>query len=477
MDSISGNAPSSKTRFPILLITIVLLIILFAGAVAFMLVKKPALKNTVSSSGGVISGSFDINGVVPNGSTITLTEKVANSSDSPVVFAEGITPSDKNSWYFANTVSGKTYEVQASLMQNGIAIAQSSPIIVTSPADDEVLVLNVESDAPVTSAAISGNIVVNGYIPTGATITVSGRPLGGKAFTTFASNLPGQATQYLSYSSAIGGTTYEVQAQLLDGSGNNIGTSGTLMVTAPALNESLTINSTATMPITPTPTPVPTATVQATPVPTTPPQPAAISGSINFNGIAPPNSRIVILQKVYNTQNYQVAVDNITPTNAVTWSWQGPQPSTWYDLIAVLKQTQSNGTDQDLSTSAMTSVAAPASNIIFTLNSGVTLSAPGGPITVACGNESGVTWNAQITFTGVTNAGSYWYQIGSSNGGDDIQNATQNANGNSAMVIGQQMNSGTSYYYRYAYSNLQNQSAGSSQFSPFTNTTQLQCGN
>lgn len=476
MDPVSNHAPSHKTRLPILLITIVLLIILFAGAVAFMLAKKPAVKNGGGSSlGGVISGSFDVNGIVPSGATITLTEKVANSNDQPAVFATGITPTDKNTWYFANTASGKTYEIQASLMQNGIAIAQSSPLIVTSPADDEVLVLNVESDTPSPNAVISGNIAVNGYIPSGATITVSGRSLGAKTFTTIASNLAGQPTQYLSYDGAVGGTTYEVQAQLLDTNGNNIGTSGTLVVTAPALNELLTINSTAVVPATPTPSPSPTI-AQATPIPTAPPQPAAISGSINFNGVAPPNSRIVILQKIYNTQNYQVAVDNITPMNAVTWTWQGPQPSTWYDLIAVLKQRQSNGTDQDLSTSTMTSVAAPASNVIFTLNSGVTLNAPSGPITVACGNQSGVTWNAQITFTGVTSAGSYWYQIGSSNGADDIQNATQNANGNSAMVIGQQMNNGTSYYYRYAYSNLQNQSAGSSQFSPFTNTTQLQCG-
>lgn len=470
-----SSSSSTKNYLPPLIAFISLLVLLFLTGIAYLFLKKPAILNQ-SQGAAVISGSFDVNGVVPPGSTITITEKIANSSDAPAAFSEGVAPVDGGQWYFANTTKGQTYEIQASLIQNGIPIAQSSPLFVTSPADDEVLTLNIESEQPTGNAIISGTIAVNGYIPSGATISVFGRKLGNQQFTTIASNLAGQPQQFLSYSSAVAGQTYEVQAELLDDEGNNIGTSSTLVVTAPALNETITINSSSVMPATPTPTPAPTS-AQPTPTPTTPPQPAAISGSINFNGIAPSNSRIVILQKIYNTSNYQVAVDNITPTNAVTWSWQGPQAATWYDLVAVLKQRQSNGTDQDLATSAMQSVAAPASNIIFTLNSGISISAPGGPVTVNCNNESGSTWNGQIMFPSVAGAGAYWYQIGSTNGGSDQGNQTQNANGSQAMSIGLQMNNGQSYYARYAYSNLSNQGVGSNQYSPFSNTFQLQCGN
>jgi hypothetical protein len=123
----------------------------------------------------------------------------------------------------------------------------------------------------------------------------------------------------------------------------------------------------------------------------------------------------------------------------------------------------------------MASIAAPASNVTFTLNSGITLSPPPGPINISCGNLSGSNWYATVTFGGVSGAGTYWYQIGTSNGGSQTLNSTQNANGNSPASVQIQLNNGTQYYARYAYSNLPNQGTGGSQFSPFTGTTSLQC--
>ena len=477
-----------------------LIIIIFVGILAGLAITigvlsfekqkaaSTAQKQTVIAT--PISGTFGINGVIPSGATLTVTAKTANSSNPEQVFAAGLPAADGEAWSFDSATPGNAYEIQANLMQNGQMITQSSPITVSAPADQETLVLNIESHntTPKANAIISGNIIVNGYIPDGATITVQGRQLGKTTFTTIASALPGQPRQFLSYTTALAGVTYEVEADLIAADGTtNLGTSSTILVTAPALNESLTINSSAQAPVTATPTPTvtpspivvtatsqPTITPTPSPIPT--PTPVTISGSINFNGVTPPNSRIVILQKVYNSQNYQVAVDNISVVDGETWTWTGPQQSTWYDQIAILKQRQSNGTDQDLSTSAMTSVAAPASSVVFTLNSSFSLSAPPGPITVTCGSLSGSNWNASIALGSVGGAQSYWIQIGTSNGGTELMNTTQNAtNNNGNPTISASFNNGTTYYARYAYANVANAGTGNSQYSPFTGTTQLRC--
>lgn len=487
MENIPVATPK-KNSTGIIIIVLVSAIILLVAAIGFLMFGKKDPSNSsapsILSASDQISGSLDINGVIPNGATVTLTQKELNSASQPEEFVSGLTPNDGDSWHLDGVAAGRSYEIQAKLILNGNEIAFSSPIYVTAPATDQALTLNVESENGEKNAVISGNIIVNGYIPSGSTISIQGRALGEQEFTTVAQNLPGQARQFMSYATAVEGVAYDIIGTLYAQNGTTIlGTSQTLTVTAPAINETLTINSTALTPATPTPQPTtiaPTSTQSPqspTAAPTQSPQAAVISGSINFNGVAPPNSRIVIFQKVYNTSNYQVAVDNISPVNGATWQWGNPAQSTWYDLIAILKQRQSDGTDTDISTSAMQSVAAPATNVQFTLNSGFSLNAPGGPISVSCGNESGSTWNAQITFGAVSGAQSYWYQIGTSNGGTQSANSTQNASGNSNLVVNIQMNSATPYYARYAYANLPNLNATSTQFSPFSSTQTLQCGN
>lgn len=479
---------SSKKEFTAnkaIIIILIAAIVVLLGSVVYLMTRSnsPLIsQNQVQQNvNGSISGTFDINGVVPEGATISLTEsEFQNKSDSPTVFMSGIRPVDGAAWSFNDGVAGKTYVVQASLVQNGATIAQSSPITVTAPATEESLTLNVTSQTTSQQAnsVISGNIDVNGYIPSGSTIVVQGKKLGAPTFTVVASALPGKAKQYMSYTTAIAGQTYEVQGILKNSAGTVIGTSSTLIVTAPALNEALVVNSSATPPAAPTQAPQPTASQQSSaPTPTPVPAPAVISGNINFNGQAPANSRIAIFQKVYNTSTYQLAVDNIPPVNGSTWQWNSPQASTWYDMVAILKQRQSNGTDTDLSDSQVVSIAAPAANVQFNINSGTTISAPGGPISVTCGNVSGNTWGATLSFGAVPGAQSYWFQAGTSNGGTQLMNQTQGVqnNNNQAQTIGVNLQRNTTYYVAYAYSNVAGQGTGSNSYSPFSSTTQINC--
>lgn len=452
-----------KLNLTTLLAGIVVVLLLVIGY--FMFVNKSFF---TKSGPAVVSGEFNINGVIPTGATITLTQiQLGQKNAQEMTIARGIPAADHGAWSFPNAVSGTSYELQATVQANGKTIAQSSPLQVTAPADSETLVINIASDeTTVQNAVISGDVTINGYIPQGATISVEGKLIGETDYTTIASGLPAKTKQFMSYTTAVAGKVYQVKGQMFDVNGTAIGSSDILELTAPALDETLTINSKAQPPVTPT---------AAANTPTVAPVATTLSGSINFNGAAPANSRIVIFQRVTGSQNFQVAVDNITPSDGTTWQWTKAKNATWYDLVAILKQRQNDGTDKDLAKSAVMTVAAPANNIQFTLNSGISLSAPSGNITVTCNSQSGNAWNTTVNFPAVSGAQSYWIQIGTSNGGTERMNQTQNASGNPLQAVNPSFQSGVTYYARYAYANVQNAPAGSNDFSAFSGTTSMIC--
>jgi hypothetical protein len=470
-------------RKHILLISLIVVTVISLSTTIFLLVRHPNFSTALPSTAtqkGLISGTFDINGVIPNGASIVIKRVNAASSSDNATFPQNFPAVDQGTWSLDNINNGKSYTVTADIVVQGNVIAQSDPIEVTAPATDQTLTLNISgtqsSGATANSAVISGTIRVNGYIPSGSTITVKGRILGKNTYSIIASNLPGAASQFMSYASATAGQTYEIVGVLLDSKGNQIGISPTLGVTAPAMNEQLSINSTAVPPATPTPAPTtqvattaPTQQITPTPAPT----PAMISGSINFNGVAPANSRIVILERVFNSQQYQVAVNNVTPQNSATWQWTGAQVGTWYNIVAVLKQTQSDGTDQDIALSETESVATPATNVVLTINSGIYLSAPNGTISASCGNLVNNVWGGQMSYQSVPGAQSYWLQVGTSDGSNNVYSSVQNDNGQSNQTASVNFNNGVTYYARYAYATTQN--ASQPQFSPFSSTTQFVC--
>lgn len=478
------NPPQPKHKH-ILLISLIIVTILSLSTTIFLLLRQPNFSTLLPSNAtqkGLISGTFDINGVIPNGASIVIKRVNAASSSDNATFPQNFPAIDQGTWSLDDITDGKSYTVTADIVVQGKIIAQSDPIEVTAPATDQTLTLNIPDAYPSGTAVISGTVKINGYIPPGSTIRIKGRIMGKDTYSTIASNLPGAASQYMSYASAIAGETYEVIGIFQDSNGNQIGISPILGVTAPAMNEELSINSTAVPPATPTPTPAPTTQAATTaPTPTQPsiltstptPTPAMISGSIDFNGVAPANSRIVILEKVYNSQQYQVAVDNITPQNSATWQWTGAQVGTWYNIVAVLKQTQSDGTDQDIALSQTQSVATPATNVVLTINSGIYLSAPNGTISASCGNLVNNVWGGQMSYQSVPGAQSYWLEVGTSDGANDVYSSVQNDNGQQSQTASVNFNNGVTYYARYAYSTTQN--ASQPQFSPFSTTTQFEC--
>lgn len=211
--------------------------------------------STTSAKNSAVTGIFNINGVVPAGATITLLQRDPAEKGQYIVIAQGLPAQDKGSWSFPQAATGKSYEIEAQLVQGGKVIVNSDPIFATVPATDETLTFDVESTSATANATIAGTIGIDGYIPTGATITIEGKLFDStKPYETVVSKLPAKDQQFMSYTTAVAGHTYNVHGVLYDVNGIKIGESSVLQVTAPAVNESLTINSVAKAPVVVQPT-------------------------------------------------------------------------------------------------------------------------------------------------------------------------------------------------------------------------------
>lgn len=199
--------------------------------------------NTVSS----ISGTIDVNGVIPAGSTVNVVSRKQGETSFSTV-AGGIPAADGASWIWNNAQSGATYEMKAYVVVNNKNYAESKRMLtVNSPAGGEVFIFNFPAATAVTptgvpsSNGLSGKINLNGSIPSGASITIATRVNGQSQFNTVINSLSAQDQTVWSWSSAKSGTSYDIQANLQTG-GNTIASSDILTVTSPASNEMLTIN-------------------------------------------------------------------------------------------------------------------------------------------------------------------------------------------------------------------------------------------
>lgn len=334
------------------------------------------------------------------------------------------------------------------------------------------------------AASIMGSISINGTIPAGSTLNIEARETGTWQYSTVLQNLPAKPSQTFSYTKATSGASYDMKVTLLDPTSKVIGESDSLTVPAPSLNVQFSL-SPATPSATPTPKPIPSTTptnstpTSTTAVPTLTPTPTAglttISGNISFQGVAPINSRIVILEKLANASSYLVAVDNLVPLNGTTWQWTSALSGNSYTVIAVLKQKSTDGkSDIDLATSAPTTVTAPATSIVLTVNSSYSLTKPTGTSSVTCVTYNSVpnNWNVTVNFPAFSGALSYWLEVGTTDGGFDLVNSY-----GSALTASTVFKNNTTYFARYAYAAVAGVDTGSGQYSAFSDTTRLICGN
>ena len=104
-----------------------------------LVINSKAVAPAVQQS---ISGSFNVNGPVPNGASIMLSVRKSGTPQfNPV--QSGMPVIDGSSWNIPNLQTGISYDILAYLQVNSSSYTQSQLLVVTAPAHNEVLTLNI----------------------------------------------------------------------------------------------------------------------------------------------------------------------------------------------------------------------------------------------------------------------------------------------------------------------------------------------
>lgn len=449
-----------KNSMKIFLLIFVILTVMFATATLILVLgKNPEKKNTNTPDAltnainiSAVSGTLNFNGYTPTGATVAISERKAGESQFNVVVS-GLAANDGGVWSWNGAQKGVAYELKAVLQKDGQTLVDGDSLTVVAPADSEILTINSKITPPKpVPTTISGTFDLNGYLPTGSTLTVSTRKVGDSQFNPVVSGIAAKDGIIWSWNNAVAGTSYEIQGYLIY-SGNVIAQSKTQIITAPAYNEIIRINSPATG--------GPTIT--------------SISGTINHNGIIPANSTYSIAQRQNGTaQQFAVVVSGIPVSDSAAWIWNQARSGIIYDLQAYLIN---NG--NIIATSQVLTAAAPAVNEILTINGQTQPPAPpANSLTDAClGQDGSGKWQVKITYnnnTIIKNAQQYWFTIGTSSQDSSIVNSQttpSNPNQSQTYTTNYVFNTNTTYYAQWAYSTC----TSCSTFSPFSPSLQFSC--
>lgn len=416
-------------------------------------------KNTLgSSSQKEISGVIDLNGTPPNQSTISIAVRPVGASQFDIV-AGGIQAIDGAKWRWTGAKAGTAYEIQAYLeSDSGINLAQSSVLSVTAPASDELLRINVSGN-PNEKGTISGTFNINGSIPSKSSISIVQRKQGEQqVFTPVVNDVVIKDGGAWTWGDAQQGVVYEIKGYVMVNNTKYAESANIIAATAPASNEILTFNLVN-----------PTGTVVT-------PTKATISGAINLNGSYPQGSNIAIGERVRGQSNFNIVVSNLALNDGVSWSWNNAQTGVIYDIQAYI---QSGG--NNIASSEIVNVAAPASNEILHFNASSNLPVPPNNPGIRClGKGGNGNWNINVSYHSVNGANLYWIKIGDSSQDNRFvdsrippnnQQLPTTYNFNTDYLFAENV----TYYAKYAFSNCS--SCGESyNFSPFTPTTQFSCG-
>lgn len=402
----------------------------------------------------MLAGTITYSGLTPDTDDpeqVKIIIRPANSdeefTDTGIRFGVG----ESRSWSYPAAVAGQNYEVQAILLQSGRAIAKSNLEQVTAPALNIILDFNLSWDdlgytletAP--TQDISGHVTINGYLPAGASIEII-EVVGKTANQWLTLAATSNQLTFTLHEMAVS-DNYILSANLLDKNGTKIGTSSqSVLADVGDTAVDFVINSTAQAPATPTPTPVPSQTVTATPTPATG---AKMTGSVTLNGPLDANSRLLILGKRPQDSDYTVwQTINSPSNNGQYWEYDGATAGTTYNVQVALQVNNNN-----VATGIPITTVAPATNLNFTLNTGLSLPAPSGQAYADPCQRDGNNWKTIIKVPAVAGAAQYLVQIGTKEGYSDRYNQIVPADGNNEVkfTVGG-FNTGEKNYLRYAYS-------------------------
>lgn len=400
----------------------------------------------ISAEPASISGMVDFNGIAPEDATnpelgqikLLARDNTNNSDDYTDTLAQ--IPFADNTmfrWDFAE--AGITYDLKAEVYYKNQLIKSSLPVTATAPANGLILRFNVElSDIPESirptprptqpdepevteKASVSGVVTINGFIPSGSRVNFFARIAETDArFEPVGDPLPAANGVRFDFENADPGVTYEYQAELYNSVGTFIGESNFLTVTAPASNEVVVVNSTATPPS----------------------QAAAISGTITLNGSLQQGSTVILLQRTSGTSEYTV-VNRFPASRSITYKWPNAVAGTSYDITAALQVNEANTATGNVQT-----VTAPATGVNLTIDSNFNLAAPSQTPSAACGDADNTNhFNAVMSLPQIEGAQKYYLEVGTSAGANNTFRGALNANQTATVFVP----ANSPHFARYSY--------------------------
>jgi hypothetical protein len=183
---------------------------------------------------------------------------------------------------------------------------------------------------------------------------------------------------------------------------------------------------------------------QPTPVPAA--RPATISGAVEISGAVVQDSTILMLQRKPGEMEY-TEFDRLPAENDVTFSWDGAVAGQKYEITAAGQVDEQNRV-----TSNAVTVTAPASDIMLTINTKLSLAAPSDKPSYSCGDpDSTGNYNVKLSFPPVAKAMQYYAQIGSQPGLDDVATELLPAKSGQSAEWVEYLKKDQEYYTRYAY--------------------------
>ncbi len=434
---------------------------------------------SASAESASITGTLQFSGLRPDPEdegTITLLYRPYNDGAEFISTGVTIPLLDGSSWEWKDSAIGKTYELQPQLVIRGQVVGTADPVIVTAPAQNIQLHLKVTwKDLPNEIVAqqtttLGGTAAIQGVIPSGATLEIQARLANATSYQTIQELDSAGRTNNWMWTEARPLASYKVKAVLRQGT-TQIGESPEVAAEAGESEVALTVVSGANSVPTPTPpstppspgpsaTPTPPSTVKGT-----------IFGKVFINGPKQANSSILMLFRTPGIGEYREIGRIKDPSHGgQEWRFNAVAGVT-YEIMAVLQVNESN-----TASSRSQIVTAPAQGINFTINTGVTIDTPQAqPSLESCNRASDNRWDATIRFPEVTQAGNYWFQIGSNPGSSDLFNEKRGINSNQReQRITVRVDGRRNYFAQYAFSLCRNCS-NDSNFSHFSQPFQFSC--
>ncbi len=439
---------------------------LLIGLGLIFFLQKPALTQAT------VSGTVNFNRLKPDQGDKGNIFILARPYQSGAAFNEtgAITElKDDVTWNWDKSEKGKNYEIQAQLRIDGKVVKSSEVVVVTAPAKEVLLTLPVTWDdlpdyiVKEQKVTMGGKINVNGYVPDGSVLSVEAKTPEMSFYEFKWSSDNAQLTNTWEWTEATPKTKYQMKAVLMN-TGEVIGESSVVDIEGVKTDEvyfSLTSKAKYNEP-----TPAP----ENTPIPT---KQTSIKGYLTVNGPEDVNTSALIMWSVPGQNNWQEIRRIQNPKNGnQTWEWNGAKTGVSYEIgISLQVNNQTTATTQNKI------VTAPATDVNFTLNTGVNVPVPNNkPALQSCTNNTNSQWDANLTIPVNAQYGNYWTQVGSTMGGVELYNNKLKPPTNDSLVrITVRVNDRQTYYSRYGYSFCFDCSSDVN-FSNFSDSLVFSCG-